>query len=81
MTRFMSVVGVAAVLIAGSLPIWKAEATSVTPAPVAGLKGYSPVQQVGCIFGTSRCPAGTKWSCSKSSATAGVVKKCWCRPC
>jgi hypothetical protein len=41
------------------------------------IKGFSAAQTVGCIFGTRRCPAGTKWSC----ADYGTTKKCVCRTC
>jgi hypothetical protein len=73
---------IAAVAIAGLL-IWKAEATPLTGAlathAVPG--GYSAVQKAGCMFGTHRCAAGTKWSCIKTPGVAGPNKKCVCRPC
>jgi hypothetical protein len=83
MTKLSFVLAVAAAVLAGSLLIWKAEATPLAGAAdsLAVLKGYSSVQQVGCIFGTSRCPAGTKWSCAKTQTPSGVAKKCVCRTC
>lgn len=69
----------AATIVAG-LFAWKAEATPVTGAAhsLAVIQSYSQVQKVGCIFGTSRCPAGTKWVCT---ALKGGGKQCACRPC
>jgi hypothetical protein len=83
MTRLKFALGVAAAMIVGTLLILRAEATPLTRAvdSLAAIKGYSSVQQAGCIFGTSRCPAGTKWACTKSPAAAGVTKKCICRAC
>ena len=56
-----------AVTVAG-VSMWKAEATPLTGAaqefPLAVIKGYSAVQKAGCMFGTHRCAAGTKWSCT-----------------
>jgi len=51
----------------------------LTPAAnsLAVLKGYSTVEKAGCIFGTRRCKAGTKWSC----VDRGTAKACVCRPC
>ena len=79
----LGVLGLAATLVVGGFLTWRAEATPLTQAadPLAVLKNYSSVQQVGCIFGTSRCPAGTKWQCTKTPAEAGVIKKCKCRAC
>jgi hypothetical protein len=67
-----------AVTIAGVL-MWKAEATPLTGAAssLAVIKGYSAVQKTGCMFGTHRCAAGTKWSCTHFHG----AKKCICRPC
>jgi hypothetical protein len=63
---------------AGAL-MWKAEATPLNSAAgsLAVIKGYSAVQKAGCMFGTRRCPAGTKWSC----ADYGTKKNCVCRTC
>ena len=44
---------------------------------LAVLKGYSTIEKTGCIFGTHRCKAGTKWSC----VDKGSAKSCVCRPC
>lgn len=62
---------------------WQSEATTLTSgaSALAVLKGYSTAEKVGCVFGTSRCPAGTKWQCIRTAAPAGEVKKCLCRPC
>ena len=67
-----------AVTVAGAL-MWKAEATplSASASSLAAIKGYSAVQKAGCVFGTHRCPAGTKWSCTHFSNG----KKCVCRTC
>ena len=64
--------------IAGALT-WKAEATPLTgtASSLAVIKGFSAVQKAGCVFGTHRCPAGTKWSCTQFSNG----KKCVCRAC
>jgi hypothetical protein len=72
----------AVVLVAGLL-MWKAEATPLTGAadPFAIGKAYSPLQEVGCKFGTSRCPAGTKWKCRHTHGAQGERKFCYCRPC
>ena len=72
----------AAVMVSGVV-IWEAEATPITGAVdlLDVIKGYSAVQKVGCMFGTHRCPAGTKWSCAKYPGPMGAGKKCVCRPC
>ena len=83
MTRLLLVLSMtAAVTLAGFLML-RAEATPLTGAarPLAVTKGYSPVQKAGCMFGTHRCAAGTKWSCTKFPGVAGPSKKCICRPC
>jgi hypothetical protein len=70
----------AAVMVAG-LSTWKAGATPLTGTvdSLAVIKGYSTVQKAGCMFGTSRCPAGSKWVCF--THPAGMAKKCVCRTC
>jgi hypothetical protein len=83
MTRLKLVLyATTAVLIAWML-VWKAEATPLTAAldPLALSKTHFPVQKAGCVFGTSRCPAGTKWSCSSTTGPNGERKFCHCRPC
>ena len=72
----------AAVTVAGVL-MWKAEATPLTGATnsLAVIKSYSAVQKAGCMFGTHRCPAGTKWACAPYPAPTGTGKKCVCRAC
>ena len=84
MTRIKLVlfVGVIAAMLSAGLLMWKAEAT-----PLAGsvepftVKSVSPVLEAGCMFGTSRCPAGTKWVCTPGSNAAGATKKCKCTHC
>jgi hypothetical protein len=63
--------------------MWKAEATPLTGATdsLAVIKGYSAIHKTSCMFGTPRCPAGTKWVCTKHAAAVGTVKKCACKPC
>jgi hypothetical protein len=82
MRKLVFAVAAATLLLAISFGL-KTEATPLVGAgdTLAVLKTYSTVQKAGCIFGTSRCPAGTKWACVKTKSTAGVVKKCLCRPC
>jgi hypothetical protein len=72
----------AAMTVAGVL-MWKAEATPLTGAAdsLAVIRGFSAVHKTGCMFGTSRCPAGTKWVCTKHPASVGTSKKCYCRAC
>ena len=72
---------IAAMLFAGVL-VWKAEATPLTGSvePFAA-KSHSLVQNAGCMFGTTRCPAGTKWMCVHGTNATGETKKCRCRPC
>ena len=73
---------IAAVLFAGVL-VWKAEATPLSGSvdPLAVTKSHSLVQNAGCMFGTTRCPAGTKWMCVHGTNATGETKKCRCRPC
>ena len=72
---------IAAMLFAGVL-VWKAEATPLTGSvePFAA-KSHSLVQNASCMFGTTRCPAGTKWMCVHGTNAMGETKKCRCRPC
>jgi hypothetical protein len=72
----------AAVLVAGLL-VLKAEATPLTGAvdPHALGKVRSQVELAACKFGTTRCPAGTKWSCSVTHSPKGDRKFCHCRLC
>ena len=71
-----------AVLLTGLL-IWKAEATPLagSVAPFAAINSHSNLQKVSCMFGTSRCKAGTKWMCTHGANGHGEMKKCQCRPC
>lgn len=68
----------AAVMLAGLL-VLKADATPLTSAvnSPAAVGSHSAIQPVGCMFGTRRCPAGTKWSCTHYPG----AKKCVCRAC
>lgn len=77
---FVSVI--ASVLSAGLL-MWKAEATPLAGSvePFTVNKSVSPVLEAGCMFGTSRCPAGNKWVCTPGSNATGATKKCKCTPC
>jgi Mn2+/Fe2+ NRAMP family transporter len=81
MLKLISAVAAATILLAVSFAL-KTEATPLTGADsLAVLKTYSAVQKAGCMFGTARCAAGTKHACVRTKTTAGVVKKCLCRPC
>ncbi len=73
---------IAATLFAGLL-MWKAEATplSGSVAPYATINSHSDVQKASCMFGTTRCAAGTKWMCVHGTNANGDTKKCKCRPC
>ena len=73
----------AAAVTIGLVAIWKAEATPLAGATgsLAVIKTYSDLQKVGCMFGTRRCPAGTKWQCFKHPGHMGTAKTCACRPC
>jgi hypothetical protein len=82
MRKILFAVAAATIVLAVSFS-FRTEAT-----PLAGavdsldvIKGYSVVQKAGCMFGTSRCPAGTKWACAKYAGSMGMIKKCVCRPC
>ena len=83
MTKLPLVLGLTAAVVVSGVLIWKAEATPLTGAAdsLGVIKGYSAVQKVGCMFGTHRCPAGTKWACAKYPGPMGTGKKCVCRPC
>jgi hypothetical protein len=81
MTRLTLVLSAtAAVLVAGLLVAEAAPLTGSVDPLVVG-KTYSPVRKAGCVFGTSRCPAGTKWSCAHTMGPYGERKFCHCRPC
>jgi hypothetical protein len=73
----------ATALTIGLVTVWKAEATPLAEgtAALAVIKSYSTIQKVGCMFGTRRCPAGTKWQCFKHPPQMGTAKTCGCRPC
>ena len=83
MTRLLLVLSMTAAVTVAGLLMWKAEATPLTGAlgTHAMTGGYSAAQKAGCMFGTHRCAAGTKWSCIKTPGVAGPNKKCVCRPC
>jgi hypothetical protein len=71
-----------AVLFAGALA-WKAEATPLTGSvePLVMTKGITAAENASCMFGTTRCAAGTKWMCVKGTNAHGDTKKCKCRAC
>ena len=84
MTRLLLILSMTAAVTVAGLLMWKAEATPLTGAlsthAVTG--GYSAVQKAGCMFGTHRCAAGTKWACTKYFRSNAVPhKKCICRAC
>ena len=81
MTRMLLLLCTTAAVAAGGALILKAEATPLAGATssFAVIKSYSTAQKVGCMFGTHRCPAGTKWACVKHPGPTG--KTCICRPC
>ena len=83
MTKILLVLGIAAAVTVTGVTMWKADATPLVGATgsLAVIKGYSIVEKTGCVFGTSRCPAGTKWSCSSTTGPNGERKFCHCRPC
>jgi hypothetical protein len=83
MTKYLLVLGMTSAMMLAGVLMWKAEATPLAGAStsLAVIKSYSAVQKAGCVFGTSRCPAGTKWACTKFTGPTGPVKKCVCRPC
>lgn len=82
MSKMLFAVAAAIVVLAVTFS-FRTEATPLAGAfdSLAVIKGYSAVQKAGCMFGTSRCPAGTKWACVKHSGSMGMIKKCLCRPC
>ena len=83
MTKYLLVLGVTSAMTLAVVMMWKAEATPLAGATnsLAVIKSYSAVQKAGCMFGTSRCPAGTKWSFTKVAGPMGPHKACICRPC
>lgn len=83
MTKSLLVLGMTSAMMLAGVLMWKAEATPLAGATnsLAVIKSYSAVQKAGCMFGTRRCPAGTKWSCTKHAGPTGPHKACICRPC
>lgn len=85
MTRIKLVlfVSVTASVLSAGLLMWKAEAMPLAGSvePFTVNKSVSPVLKAGCMFGTSRCPAGHKWVCTPGSNATGATKKCKCTPC
>jgi hypothetical protein len=79
MTKTFAVLGMTVAVAVAGAGLLSANASPLTPAAssLAVLKGYSTVEKAGCIFGTRRCKAGTKWSC----VDRGAAKACVCRPC
>lgn len=78
MRKLLVAVAAATIFLAAS-SYWQTEATPLTGAAdsLAAIKSYSAVQKAGCMFGTSRCPAHTKWVCVKTP----ITKKCACTHC
>ena len=77
MTKLLLVLGMtSAVTIAGVL-MWKVEAAPLVGATnsLAVIESESAVHTAGCMFGTRRCPAGTKWSCTKVAGPIGRTKR------
>ena len=76
MTRLLLVLSMTAALTVAGLLMWRAEATPLTGAAhsLAATSSYSAVQKAGCMFGTHRCAAGTKWSFTKFPGVAGPSK-------
>ena len=83
MTKSLFVLGLTSALTLAGVLMWKAEAMPLAAAgnSLAVIKSYSAVQKAGCMFGTRRCPSGTKWSCTKIAGPMGPHKACICRPC
>ncbi len=83
MNSLKPVLCAAAAVLLGGVLVLKAQATPLTGAVDAATLGaiHSPVLKAACMFGTSRCPAGTKWSCSSTHGPNGERKFCHCRPC
>jgi hypothetical protein len=79
MTRIFAVLGMTVAFVLAGAALWVANASPLSGAAnsPAIIKGYSTVEKAGCIFGTRRCKAGTKWSC----VDRGTAKACVCRPC
>ena len=73
MTKYLLVLGMTSAMTLAGVLMWKAEATPLARATnsLAVIKSYSAVQKAGCMFGTRRCPAGTKWSCTKICGANG----------
>jgi len=68
MSKMLLVLGMATAVTVTGVMMWKAaEATPLSGATgsLAAIKSHSAIQKIGCIFGTQRCPAGTKWACVK----------------
>jgi len=83
MVKLFFVLCLVAVVTIGLVTVWKAEAAPLGGAvgSLAVIKNYSAIEKVGCMFGTSRCPAGSKWQCFKHPTHMGTGKTCACRPC
>jgi len=81
MTRLPLIVSLAALVTIAGVALWKADAGPLTVGSIAAMKGYSPVLKAGCMFGTHRCPVGTKWACVKHPGPMATGKSCVCRAC
>ena len=79
LTKTFAVLGMTIAIMVAGAGLLSANAGPLTGVPdaLAVLKRYSTVETAGCIFGTRRCEAGTKWSCVDS----GSAKTCVCRAC
>ena len=60
MTKLILILCMTLVMTGAGVLMWKAEATPLTgtAGSLAVTKSYSAVQEVGCMFGTRRCPPG-----------------------
>jgi hypothetical protein len=83
MTKLRLVASGAVVAAVSGLLMWSAAATPLTGAgnSLSRSEGALPVVKTGCMFGTTRCPKHTKWSCSRYPSPMGTGKKCVCRSC
>ena len=81
MNKMLLVLWMTTAVTVGGVLIWQAEATPLAGAAssLAVVNGHSTIEKAGCMFGTHRCPAGTKWACVTHPRTPG--KSCICRPC
>lgn len=81
MKRLPLIVSLAIAVTIAGVSFWKADAGPLNVGSIAATKSASPVQKAGCMFGTHRCPAGTKWACVKHPGPNAAGKSCVCRAC